>query len=49
MERIDWDNMNLRDYGNDVSNDKVKKNIEMILRDHNVDIEVIVNRGMFIR
>ncbi|MCD9494558.1 DUF4433 domain-containing protein [Photobacterium carnosum] len=32
-----------------VSNDKVKQNVEMILRDHNVDIEVIVNRGMFIR
>ena len=32
-----------------VSNDKVKQNMEMILRDHNVDIEVIVNRGMFIR
>lgn len=32
-----------------VSNDKVKQNVEMILRDHNIDIEVIVNRGMFIR
>ncbi|SKA58835.1 DarT ssDNA thymidine ADP-ribosyltransferase family protein [Photobacterium toruni] len=74
MDRIDWDNMNLRDYGDDVSrsvcmaeclspqtvtvdnffklyvsNDKVKQNVEMILRDHNVEIDVIVNRGMFIR
>ncbi|WP_318512140.1 DarT ssDNA thymidine ADP-ribosyltransferase family protein [Photobacterium leiognathi] len=32
-----------------VSSEDVKQNVEMILRDHNVEIEVLVNQKMFIR